>query len=204
MNGLPCAPESIVESVDYCLATHLHFDHFSPRGLPKSMSIIVQNEQDKKAVQAMGFASARCFTGNELALKDVTIHKTKAVHGENEAAAKAMGEVCGLVLEAAGEKTLYLASDTVYCGDVERAIDKYQPAVIVLNCCAAAIPSGRLIMDFDDVAKVCARAPNSLVIASHLDSVNHALLSSDDIRRLSKERNLSQVIAPANGEKVQA
>ena len=34
MNALPDAPGSILKDVDYCLVTHLHFDHFCPDYLP--------------------------------------------------------------------------------------------------------------------------------------------------------------------------
>jgi L-ascorbate metabolism protein UlaG (beta-lactamase superfamily) len=39
MNALPDTPDSILREVDYCLVTHLHFDHFSPDYLPRNLRI---------------------------------------------------------------------------------------------------------------------------------------------------------------------
>ena len=66
------------------------------------------------------------------------------------------------------------------------------------------MPIGRLIMNLEDIEKVCIDAPDAMVIASHLDSVNHAVYSSDDVRAFIKQRNLSQVLVPCNGETIEA
>ena len=66
--------------------------------------------------------------------------------------------------------------------------------------CEAAIFSGRLIMNLADLESVCREAPQAAVIASHLDSVNHALLSSEDVRKFAQEKGLEQVRVPAAGE----
>ena len=44
-----------------------------------------------------------------------------------------MGEVCGYVFEAPGEKCLYLAADTIYCTEVEQTIRKYYPEAGILR-----------------------------------------------------------------------
>ena len=53
-----------------------------------------------------------------------------------------------------------------------------------------------------DMEKVCKEAPEAVVITSHLDSVKHAQFTSDDVKRFIKEKNLAQVLVPANGEKI--
>ena len=135
-----------------------------------------------------------------MTIDEVVIHKTKAIHGDGEEIVKKMGEVCGYVFEAPGEKCLYLAADTVYCQDVEQIISRYQPDVMILNCCEATTPLGRLIMNLSDVEKVCQTAPWALVIASHLDSVNHALLTRKDIKAFANEKDLSRLWVPEDGE----
>ena len=110
-----------------------------------------------------------------------------------------MGESSGYGLQSEG-KTLYLAGDTVYFDGVEQVIETFRPDVIVLNCCEATIPIGRLVMGLADVEAVCRKAPNAAIIATHLDSVNHALLSSDDVRAFAARKHLTQIHVPANGE----
>ncbi len=200
MNGLPERPESILRDVHYCLITHLHFDHFSVDYLPMDLKIIAQNTKDASAIKEMGFEWVEAFENEQMTIENVTIHKTKAIHGDSEDVVKKMGEVCGYVFESPGEKRLYLAADTIYCTEVERTIAKYRPEVIILNCCEATTPLGRLIMNLSDIEKVCRKAPQAQVIASHLGSVNHALLTSEDIKRFAQEQRQTQILVPADGE----
>ena len=200
MNALPDAPDNILKDVDYCLVTHLHFDHFCPDYLPRDLRIIAQNHEDAEKIRQMEFENAAFFESELLTIDGVTIHKTKALHGDSEEVVKKMGEVCGYVFEALGEKRLYLAADTIYCLEVEQTIRQYQPEVIILNCCEATTPIGRLIMNLSDVEKVCQAAPGAIVIASHLNSVNHALLTRNDIIEFAYEKGLSTIRVPEDGE----
>ena len=200
MDDLPEPPERIVAGVDCCLVSHLHFDHFSPDCLPRSLPLIAQNAENAARLRAMGFADVRCFEGGEMRVGAVTICKTTAVHGDNAETVREMGETSGFVLSAPDEKTLYLAGDTIWCAEVEHAVDRFRPGVIVVNCCEATLPVGRLIMDLADLERVSRRAPEAAVIASHLDSVNHALLTGDEVRQFVRERSLQNVRVPQNGE----
>lgn len=200
MNALPDAPENILKEVDYCLVTHLHFDHFCPDYLPKDLRIIAQNHEDEDKIRQMGFENVMAFKSELLTIGDVTIHKTKAVHGDSDEVVQKMGEVCGYVFEAPEEKRLYLAADTIYCPEVEEIIRKYHPEIIILNCCEATTPLGRLIMNLSDVEEVCNAAPEAIVVASHLDSVNHALLTRKDIIEFAKEKDLPAIRVPEDGE----
>ena len=200
MNALPDAPKRILTDVDYCLVTHLHFDHFSLDYLPVDLRIIAQNDEDAEKIREMGFAYAAAFESDSLTIGGVVIHKTKAIHGDSEEIVQKMGEVCGYVFEAPREKCLYLAADTIYCPEVEQTIRSYHPEVMILNCCEATTPLGRLIMNLSDVEKVCQAAPHAIVMASHLDSVNHALLTRKDIKVFADRRGLSMLWVPEDGE----
>ena len=202
INALPDTPENVLRGVDYCLVTHLHFDHFSRDYLPDDLRIIAQNNEDAEQLRQMGFKKASAFDSDTLTIGDVVIHKTKAVHGDSDEVVKKMGEVCGYVFESPGEKCLYLAADTVYCPEVESTIKQYHPEVIILNCCEATIPLGRLIMNLPDIEKVCEAAPQAVVVASHLDSVNHALLTRKDVIAFVNKRNLLGIRIPEDGEHI--
>lgn len=200
INALPDSPDNILKGIDYCLVTHLHFDHFSPDYLPGDLRIIAQNNEDSEKMLQMGFEKAAAFESEFLTIGDVEIHRTKAIHGDSEEVVKKMGEVCGYIFKAPGEKCLYLAADTVYCAEVERTIRQYHPEVIILNCCEATTPLGRLIMNLSDIEKVCQAAPEAIVVASHLSSVNHALLTRKDILEFANERDLNRILVPEDGE----
>ncbi len=200
INALPDSPERILRGVDYCLVTHLHFDHFSSDYLPRDLKIVAQNHEDAEKIREMGFENTVAFESELLTIGGVVIRKTKAIHGDNDKVVEKMGEVCGYVFEAPGERRLYIAADTVYCPEVEQTIKTFQPDVIILNCCEATTPLGRLIMDLSDIEKVCQAAPQAVVIASHLDSVNHALLTRKDITAFAKEKDLAGIRVPEDGE----
>lgn len=202
MNELPASPDEIINGVDYCLVTHVHPDHFTKDYLPGRMKIIVQSDDDSKKVRDFSYENISVINGASIKLGDVTIARTPAVHGANEQTVAKMGDACGYILTGE-DKTLYIAGDTVFYEGVERILDKYKPDVIVVNCCEATIPLGRLIMDLNDVRSVCKICPNATIIATHLDSVNHALVSSDDVRQFAIKNNLSQIIVPKNGEWVE-
>ncbi len=204
MIDLPDTPENILKDVDYCLITHLHFDHFSADHLPKEMKLIAQNKEDADALRSMGFQNIIWFETGLITIENISIRKTKAVHGDNETVAKMMGETSGYVLKAPGEKTLYLAGDTVYCPTVEEVLLTSKPEVIILNCCGARLSLGRLIMDLTDIEQVYQKAPEATVIASHLDTVNHAQFTSDDVKNFVQEKDLHQVIVASNGEVITA
>ena len=55
-------------------------------------------------------------------------------------------------------------------------------------------------MNLSDVEKVCQEAPETIVVASHLDSVNHALLTRKDIIEFANEKGLSAIRVPEDGE----
>ena len=202
MNDLPMTPEEVLAGVDFCLVTHIHPDHFTPHYMPRSMKVVVQNSEDLREAESMGFENVAAFEGDTLRFGSVTVTKVPAVHGDNEKITEMMDPGSGYVLSGEGRK-LYIAGDTVYCSAVEQTLEKHRPDVIALNCCAATMPVGRLIMDLADVEAVCRRAPKALVIATHLDSVNHALLTSDDVRDFALAHGLAQVCVPENGETIE-
>ena len=61
MNALPDTPDRILKDVDYCLVTHLHFDHFCADYLPKDLRIITQNHEDAEKIRQLGFDNAIAF-----------------------------------------------------------------------------------------------------------------------------------------------
>lgn len=201
MNELPMTSQEILSGVDFCLVTHIHPDHFTADYLPKEIKIIVQNEEDRDKAAEMGFSETFSFEGDELKIGNVTITKVPALHGDNSTVAEMMGKGSGYILSGE-EKTLYIAGDTVYYESVENTLEKYKPDVIALNCCEATIPVGRLIMNLPDVEMVCEKMPEAQVIATHLDSVNHALVTSSDVKEFAQNHELNNLCVPANGEQL--
>lgn len=150
---LPFSIDEVLNGVDFCLITHLHPDHFTPDYLPKDLRMVVQNEDDVNELKTMGFTDVITFENDELTIGNLSVHRVDCIHGDNEDCAKRMGKTSGYVIEADNEPVLYIAGDTVYYDGVEETINAYKPEVIVVNCCGATTPRGRLIMDDKEAAK---------------------------------------------------
>ena len=107
-----------------------------------------------------------------------------------------------MVFSHPAEKTLYLAGDTVWNEHVAQSLTRHNPEVIVLNCGDAHIPGlGPIIMNKEDVLAVHRAAPQATLIASHLEAVNHALLSRRELRDyLGEQGILQRVLVPEDGE----
>ncbi|MBP9679472.1 MAG: MBL fold metallo-hydrolase, partial [Aeromonas sp.] len=100
------------------------------------------------------------------------------------------------------EPSLYLAGDTVWNAQVKQALQLHQPEVIILNCGDAQVPGlGSIIMGKEDVAAVYQAAPQATLIASHMEAVNHAVLSRQELRTYLTDRGMTdRVRVPEDGE----
>jgi len=100
--------------------------------------------------------------------------------------------------------TLYVAGGTIWHAEVERAIASHAPDVIVLNAgMATVIGLDPIIMGPADVLAVHRAAPNAMLITSHMEAVNHCILSRADLRAFSQRDGYEQrLLIPADGETV--
>ena len=198
---LPMPAEALMGDVDWFLLTHFHPDHFSPDHLPADVPLVCQNEADAGELAKLGFSDIRWFRDGAMRFGDVTVHRVEARHGDNEETVTAMGPGSGFVFECPGEKTVYVAGDTVYYDGIRAVIEHFKPDVIVVNACDARWKHGRLIMNAEDVMKTCACVPDSLVIASHMEAVSHAHLNRKQLRdALEENRCAGHVLIPEDGE----
>lgn len=204
--GLP-VPLSALLDVDAVIVTHLHADHWDEaarRLVPRGLPIFAQNAADAALLRADGFEDVRQF-GDGASFEGIALHRTDGQHGSDQVMAvigERMGEVSGVVFSHPDEPTLYVAGDTVWNGYVEESLAAYKPDVVVLNCGDAQVPGlGAIIMDQHDLAKVAQAAPQATIVASHLEAVNHCVLSRADLRRFLAEQGLSRrVLVPEDGE----
>jgi L-ascorbate metabolism protein UlaG (beta-lactamase superfamily) len=205
---LPVPLASLMD-VDAVVVTHLHLDHWDEtarRTLPRDLPVFAQNEADAQSIRADGFTDVRPLAADgATAFEGIRIAQTMGQHGSDEVMAAIgarMGEVSGIVLRHPGEPTLYIAGDTVWNEHVAAALATYDPDVVVLNCGDAQVPGlGPIIMDLDDVGSVARAAPRAAIVASHLEAVNHCMLSRAGLRAWLDEQGLrARVSVPEDGE----
>jgi L-ascorbate metabolism protein UlaG (beta-lactamase superfamily) len=196
------ALERLLQSLDAVLVTHTHRDHWDARAielLPKTLPVICQ-PPDVEKITAAGFTTVLPVE-TQLGWNDLTFSRTGGQHGMGEIGQR-MAPVSGFMIQAPGSPTVYIAGDTIWCPDVDRALEQYWPDVTILNSGAAQfLTGGPITMTAQDVLQVCRAQPGTRVVAVHLEALNHCQLSRAELRgELEAVGLLGRVLIPADGE----
>ncbi len=192
----------LIESTDAVLVTHTHNDHWDGRArelIPKDRLVLCQPE-DEARISGAGFANVSAVDPG-LAWKGLQFFRTGGRHGTGEIGAQ-LAPVSGFVVQAEGSPSLYVAGDTIWCEEVEEALLAHRPDVVVVNAGAAQFLEGDPItMTAEDVVRVCRAAPEARVIATHMEAINHCLLTRADLAEALEAQALSDRVGiPADGE----
>lgn len=199
---LPVAIQEMVQDLDAVLVTHTHRDHWDEaagRELPKDVPLLCQPEDEAK-FRGQGFTRVQPLqTG--LIWNALEVTRTAGQHGTGEIGRK-MAPVSGFVLRGPGEDPLYIAGDTIWCSEVQQAIQQFRPAAIVVNAGAARFLEGDPItMTAADVISVCRAAPQAKIIAVHMEAINHCLLTRQELRAQAQAGALApQLLIPNDGD----
>lgn len=201
--------DKVIEGVDAVIVTHTHDDHwdeYAQKMLPKNLPIFVQNAGDARIIREQGFKDVRVL-GKNTEFNQVKLSKTGGQHGTDQMyaipqLAELAGEAMGVIIQAENEKTLYIVGDTIWNYEVDFTLNHYQPDVIVMNTGYAKLEgfSDSIIMGKADVAKARKTTPNSAIVTVHMDAVNHAAVTSDEMRQFVKENKLENVNVPKEGD----
>jgi L-ascorbate metabolism protein UlaG (beta-lactamase superfamily) len=188
-------------NLDAILVTHTHRDHFDNAAmelLPKDIPLFCQ-PQDTDKIKIAGFLKvipiSRSFIWD-----DISIYRTSGHHGTGEIGDK-MGPVSGFVLKATTEPTLYITGDTIWCPEVEQALQEYQPQIIICFAGGAQFHEGDPItMTKSDILSLTRNAPQAKIVAVHMESWNHCRLTRKELNAFLKENSMAgQVVVPDNG-----
>lgn len=200
---LPCLPHEVIAGIELAVISHLHSDHFDPAAqelLPKDTLILCQ-PGDEAAIMAKGFLQVTPVV-ESLTWRGMTITRTPGQHGSGSVLAD-MGQVSGFIFQAEHEPTVYWAGDTIWYEEVADILARIQPQIIVTHSCGAVwgeqVP---IVMDAAQTVAVCRAAPQSTVIATHMDSLDHATISREALRRYAEAHGIGprQLLIPADGE----
>ena len=206
---LPMQPDTILAGVDAVIVTHTHLDHWddaAQAAIPKDIPLFVQHKQDQKLIQSQGFKDVRILT--KTTFEGIQLTKTGGQHGTDAMyripqLKAALGEAMGIVFEATGHETVYVAGDTIWRPEVDQTIQTFKPDVIVLNTGNALVNGFKesIIMGKEDTYHATQRAPNAKVIAVHMDAINHMSLTRAQLAEYVKDKGIQdQVLIPVDGE----
>lgn len=200
---LPLSIEETLQGIDAVISSHTHQDHFDSVAMdviPSEMIIFCQPEDTQKLTDN-NFTCLKPID-KKIAFKGTTIIRTTGHHGTGEIE-KAMGKVSGYVLQAENEPVVYWAGDTIYCDEVKKVISEYNPGYIITHSCGAVLnDSGPIIMDAKQTVDVCKNTNNSIVIAVHMEALDHATVTRNDLRKLADKEGLSEekLLIPSDGD----
>jgi hypothetical protein len=88
---------------------------------------------------------------------------------------------------------------------IEATIADTKPEIIIIHPCGARWDGDLITMDAEEAVATSRLAPDAIVIATHMDSLDHATVSRDELRRYSTEHGVSlqRLLIPQDGETLQ-
>ena len=202
---LPCSPLEVIAGIEMVIVSHLHSDHFDPtaQDLLRKDTLILCQPGDEQTISAKGFLNVKPVK-QEMNWEGISITRTPCEHGSGEVL-KEMGNASGFVFRSPNEPTVYWAGDTILCKAVAEAISHHQPDIIITHSCGAVWGQHVLIvMDAAQTVEVCHFALNSTVIATHMESLDHATVSRQALREYATTNGVrpEQLRIPLDGEKI--
>ncbi len=203
ISDLPIPTRDIVEGIEMVLVSHLHIDHFDPAAkdlLPKEITIFCQLG-DEERLRKRGFQSVTPVDPF-IDWHGIRLTRTQGRHGTGIWGEK-MGYVSGYVLQAQGEPTLYWAGDTIWCDEVKKVLTDLRPDIILTHSSGARLPeSDPIVMDAEQTIALCRAAPNAVVVATHMEALDHGTVSRADLRAVAEREGIGadRLLIPLDGE----
>ena len=194
------AIDKIISGVDAVILTHTHRDHWdavAQKIIPKDKPLFIQ-PADEEAIRKQGFEKINPVS-TTAEFKGIQLTRTGGQHGFGEIGLR-MGTVSGFII-ADGNTKIYVAGDTVWCTEVEQALQVHQPGWVIVNAGEAKfLQGGPITMGVNDIIQVDKAAPKSKIIAVHMDTINHCLLTRTELKRALNETGIQKkVIIPEDG-----
>jgi len=198
---LPMPAGALVLDLDLAVVTHLHPDHLDREGaqaLVGGPPVLCQG-REAPALEQLGLAAEPLDAPRPAG--GVTITPTGGRHGHGPVGQE-MGPVMGLVIEAPEHPVLYVAGDTVWCEEVERALGEHGPDVVVVNAGSPSfVGTEPITMNAADVVAVARAAPEAVVVPVHLEAFNHCVEDRAALRAAVDAAGVGErVHIPADGE----
>lgn len=202
MVDLPSSIETILAGVELVVVSHLHTDHFdsvAKEVVPKNLPLICQ-PGDETTIRQAGFTDVRPLT-DSAEWQGLTFTRREGSHGLGPVVEK-MGPVIGFTLEAPGEPKIYWAGDTVLYPPVVKTIAETAPDIIITHSCGAKWDGDLIVMDAEQTIATCELAKNSVIVATHMEALDHATTTRADLRQAAAAKNITakQLLIPADGD----
>lgn len=190
----------LLKETDLVLVTHVHRDHWdiaAQQLIEKDKTVFCQ-PADEMIISDQGFTNVQVIEKN-IEWHGIKLYRTNGQHGSGETG-KAMGTVSGFVVEY-GAQRLYITGDTIWCRDVEEALDQYMPGHIIANGGGARfLEGGPITMTTHDITRLSGFS-KAIITVIHLDTINHCIERRYDFKKMAEESSLSKrILIPEDGD----
>lgn len=203
---LPLAATQLLERTTHALITHCqrgHFDHLDSAGrrfLRERATPVFCTPGDAPWLAQRGLASAAIPGAGRQPFFGGHITSVPCVHGRGWIG-RLMAHGVGWFLELPQEPSVYIAGDTLLTDEVARFLRDHRPDIAILPAGGARFDLGsEILMDARDVC-AAARLTDGIVIANHLEALDHCPGTREGVRQLADAVGLgARVRAPEDGE----
>ena len=202
---LPCSPQEAIAGIEMALISHLHSDHFDPAAkdlLPKAIPILCQPE-DQAEIESMGFRSV-IPVGDTVNWQGIRITRTPCQHGT------------GAVLGRWGTPPALFSRPRTSRPSIGPAIRSGarplpRRSTGRSRMSSSPIPAAPMwgdhvliVMDAAQTVAVCRAAPNSTVIATHMEALDHATVTRAALRKYAEAQGVGpkKLLIPFDGERI--
>lgn len=202
---LPCTPEEVIADVEMVIVSHLHGDHFdelAQQMLSKDIPIFCQ-PGDETTIAGHGFQDVTPVQ-DSVEWQGIQFTRTRGHHGSG-AILERMGDVSGFVFRAEGEPVVYWAGDSIWYEETKKAVAESQPDIIITHSSGSSIQgSPPIVMDAEQTVAVCQAAPQAVVIAIHMEALDHGMVSRVDLRTTADGQGIQteRLLIPEDGEQL--
>ena len=203
--GLPDSFHQLQKQINYALITHCqkgHFDHLDRAGvnwLRKNNITTFCTTRDVNYLSKKGIVT-QAFEKNVSAFFNGSIQQISATHTTGWLT-PFMEHGVGYFIKLENEPSLYLMGDTILTDEIREFICHNQPNYIVAPTGKAQFDIGApLLLSEEDIIEL-ASLSTGIIIANHMDALDHCRISRKDLAIILKEHHLvERFIIPNDGE----
>ncbi|MCP3939934.1 MAG: MBL fold metallo-hydrolase [Desulfobacteraceae bacterium] len=201
---LPMPAQDVISGIDMVLVSHLHRDHFddlAKKMLPRDIPLFCRPGHED-AIRKAGFSAVTPIE-KSVTWEGIEITRTPGRHAGNQKWEDILGKVAGFVLKADDEPLVYWVGDTILYDGIKNLIKRVKPDIILTHSCGAVLDdSGPIVMDAGMTIEVCKMAPQSIVIATHMEALDHATVTRKELREMAEKTGIKadQLLIPEDGE----
>jgi L-ascorbate metabolism protein UlaG (beta-lactamase superfamily) len=204
--GLPAEAPTQLEQVTHCLITHCqkgHFDHLDRAGvrwLRQRQIPVFCMPGDADYLLKRGLNVHSLPDQPVSPFLSGTIRPVACVHGEG-LIGRLMAHGFGYLIAMPGEPSVYLAGDTLLTDEVSHCLGVLKPDVSVVPAGGAAFDVGQTIIMGRDDAITAARLSGGVIIANHLEELDHCPVSRAELLAEAGRQQLgARLKVPEDGE----